>query len=182
MASIAATVINRAATYLNMKTIVGRLERRGHMRILAEGLMEAKRVEEVELKEELEGDIDTFRLCTNVFKDNLKLILGLIVDELWADREERQRNVKTKVEDKEEYEEQSNSFIRDKGNDIAQEGDSKSIAENEDGFTSKIQKSRGLLVSNISKRKLSTLRGDNSASTKEKKQHSNNIIYVHIIL
>lgn len=123
MESVAANVRSRAAAYLNVKTIIERLERRGHMKMVAETLKEVKKVEDAELKGEVEEE-DTFELCEKVFKENLKLILGivgtpcsiLLVDELWADKKERA--VRVHLGGREDFEEQADSFGHDEGNEF----------------------------------------------------------------
>ena len=78
MNEIAANVSNIASIYSNMKTIISRLENRGHMDSITDVLAKIRNTEETELKKELEGDMATFDLCSKVFKENLKVILGIM--------------------------------------------------------------------------------------------------------
>ncbi len=78
MSSIKQKIPERAAAFVNMKTVLSRLEKRGHLDVFTKAFTEAKLAEETELLEELGGDSGEVDSYSKIFKENLKVILGII--------------------------------------------------------------------------------------------------------
>ena len=69
---------SRAAAFVNIKTVLSRLEKRGHLNILERAITNAKDIEEAELLQELGGDTHEIESYSKIFKENLKVLLGII--------------------------------------------------------------------------------------------------------
>jgi len=68
----------RAAAFVNMKTVFARLEKRGQLDMFLKEISQAKTLEEAELLEELSGDQTELESYSQIFKENLKIILDIL--------------------------------------------------------------------------------------------------------
>ena len=75
----------RASAFVNMKTVLTRVEKRGQLEALIKILGEAKAAEEAELGQELAGEGGEIESYSRIFKENLKVLLGIVVDEVWTE-------------------------------------------------------------------------------------------------
>ena len=76
--SVKNRIPERASAYVNMKTVLGRVEKRGQLEVFLKLITEAKSLEEDELYRELSEDQKNVTKYSQIFKDNFKTLLGII--------------------------------------------------------------------------------------------------------
>lgn len=78
MHTVRRKIPERASAYVNMKTVLGRIEKRGQFEKLLSFVAEIKNAEEKELFTELAEDTQNIGKYSNVFKENLKVLLNIL--------------------------------------------------------------------------------------------------------
>lgn len=82
----------RAAMFVNMKTVLSRVDKRGQLEPILKAITDARNEEDSELGQELLGDPQEVDNYSRIFKENFKVLLGIlgtsyqrkhVVDEVW---------------------------------------------------------------------------------------------------
>jgi len=108
--SVKNRIPERASAYVNMKTVLGRVEKRGQLEAFLKLITEAKSLEEDELHCELSEDQKNVTKYSQIFKDNFKTLLGIIgncflfsgyllVDEVWSENATAENAAPTREKD-----------------------------------------------------------------------------------
>ncbi len=76
--SVKNRIPERAAMFVNMKTVLSRVEKRGQLETLLKAITDTRDQEEAELGQELLGDPQEVDTYSRVFKENFKVLLGIL--------------------------------------------------------------------------------------------------------